>query len=162
ENTREATNVAIQGNGFFMVKGNSGVSYSRAGNFTFDQSGDLVNPAGLKVQGYTAINAATGLPITTGAPTNISVPPGVLRAPQATQGFSTDSNLDSSAATGTVFTTSVQVYDSLGTPHVATITYTKQAAAVGSQWGYEVTVPATEATGAAGATAGTISLGTGT
>ncbi len=37
ENTREATNVAIQGNGFFVVRGASGNSYTRAGNFTLRQ-----------------------------------------------------------------------------------------------------------------------------
>ena len=31
ENTREATNVAIQGNGFFVVRGQSGNVYTRAG-----------------------------------------------------------------------------------------------------------------------------------
>src|SRR6266540_6937212 len=39
ENTREATNVAIQGNGFFVIKSEDGVAYTRAGNFSFDQDG---------------------------------------------------------------------------------------------------------------------------
>ncbi len=42
ENTREATNVAIQGNGFFVVRGSGGNSYTRAGNFTFNSEGKLV------------------------------------------------------------------------------------------------------------------------
>ena len=41
ENTREATNVAIQGNGFFVVRGTDGNSYTRVGNFTFDADGKL-------------------------------------------------------------------------------------------------------------------------
>ena len=44
ENTREATNVAIQGNGFFVVRGSGGNSYTRAGNFTFNSDGKLVSP----------------------------------------------------------------------------------------------------------------------
>jgi flagellar hook protein FlgE len=39
----------------------------------------------------------------------------------------------------------VQIYDALGAPHVATITYTKQAAA--GTWNYAVTVPGAEITG---------------
>ena len=48
ENTREATNVAIQGNGFFVVGGpDGGTSYTRAGNFSFDSDGTLVTPGRL-------------------------------------------------------------------------------------------------------------------
>src|SRR5918993_999197 len=36
QNTREATNVAIQGGGFFVVSNANGRSYTRAGNFTFN------------------------------------------------------------------------------------------------------------------------------
>jgi flagellar hook protein FlgE len=157
ENTREATNAAIQGNGFFLVRGSGGNSYTRAGNFTFDSSGKLVTPDGQYVQGYTGVNATTGAIVTTGAPTDITVPPGVLRPPTATTSFRTQSNLSSAAATGDTFTTAVQIYDSLGAPHVATITYTKQAAA--GTWNYAVTVPGSEITGG---TAGTpFSVGTG-
>src|SRR3954451_1894977 len=84
ENTREATNVAIQGGGFFVVRGSSGNSYTRAGNFTFNSDGKLVSPDGQFVQGYTSVNATTGAIVTTGQPTDITVPPGVLRAPVST------------------------------------------------------------------------------
>jgi flagellar hook protein FlgE len=156
ENTREATNVAIQGNGFFIVRGTGGNSYTRAGNFTFDASGKLVTPDGQFVQGYTQVDAVTGDIVTTGQTTDITVPPGVLRAPVATTSFFTQTNLDASAAVADTFTTSVQIYDSLGEPHVATILYTKTAA---NTWSYEATVPSTEATGTAGTTAGTVRLG---
>ncbi|MBI4265884.1 MAG: flagellar hook protein FlgE [Acidobacteria bacterium] len=156
ENTREATNVAIQGNGFFVVRGASGNSYTRAGNFTFNSDGKLVTPDGQFVQGYTTIDPATGQVITTGQPSDISVPPGILRAPVATTQIRTQTNLDSTAAVGATFTTAVQIYDSIGTPHIATILYTKTAA---NTWSYEVTVPSTEATGTAGTTAGTVRIG---
>jgi len=157
ENTREATNVAIQGNGFFVVRGAGGNAYTRAGNFSFNSDGKLVTPDGYFVQGYTSIDATTGAIITTGQPADITVPPGVLRAPKATTQFRTQTNLDSSAADGATFTTSVQIYDSLGKPHIATILYTKTAA---SSWSYEITVPSTEATGTAGTTVGTVRIGT--
>lgn len=150
ENTREATNVAIQGNGLFVVRGDSGNAYTRAGNFSFNAEGKLVTPDGYFVQGYTATDPVTGAIVTTGTPTDIAVPPGVLRAPVATNTFKTLTNLDAGAATGTTFTTSVRIYDALGESHVATLTYTKQAAA--GAWNYAVTVPGAEIQGG---TAGT-------
>jgi flagellar hook protein FlgE len=159
ENTQESTNVAIQGGGLFVLRDEDGFSYTRAGNFSFDASGNLVSADGLKVQGYTAIDPVTGKVITSGQPTDITVPPGVLRAPKPTTSFSMQTNLNANAPEGTVFTSPVQIYDALGTPHVATITYTKTDEA--GVWDYEVTVPDTEAEGDAGAVDGTISLGTG-
>jgi flagellar hook protein FlgE len=158
ENTREATNVAIQGNGFFVVRGSGGNSYTRAGNFTFNSEGKLVTPDGQFVQGYSQVNATTGAIVTTGQTNDITVPPGVLRAPQPTTSFFTQANLSSGAATADTFTTAVQVYDSLGAPHIATITYTKQAAA--GTWNYAVTVPGADITG--GTTGTPFSVGTGT
>src|SRR6478672_8668617 len=104
ENTREATNVAIQGNGFFVVRNASGTAYTRAGNFSFNSAGKLVTPDGYFVQGYTATDPATGKIITTGQPADITVPPGVLRAPVATTQFKTLSNLNSQAAPNETFT----------------------------------------------------------
>lgn len=155
ENTREATNAAIQGSGFFVVANASGRAYTRAGNFSFDNNGALVTTDGYKVQGWTA-TTATGAINTTGPLTNVVIPPGVLRAPVATSIMSTVTNLDSSAATLTTYTDSVQIFDSLGAPHVATILYTKTAA---NTWSYEITVPAAEATGTAGTTTGTVRIG---
>src|SRR5436190_16356331 len=47
EKTSEATNVAIQGNGFFVLRGGDGhQSFTRAGDFSFDSAGALVTPEG--------------------------------------------------------------------------------------------------------------------
>ncbi len=111
ENTGVPTNVAIQGSGFFVVGAASNRSYTRAGDFSQDANGTLITSDGNPVQGYTAVNPATGAIITTGQPTNIVVPPGVLRAPTATTQFGAASNLDASAAVGDTFTASPQIYD---------------------------------------------------
>src|SRR5438477_4743975 len=71
ENTGVPTNVAIQGNGFFVLGGADARSYTRAGDFSFDANGLLVTPDGRPVQGYTAVDPATGAIITTGQPTDI-------------------------------------------------------------------------------------------
>jgi flagellar hook protein FlgE len=156
ENSREGTNVAIQGNGFFIVRGDAGNSYTRVGNFTFNDEGKLVTPDGQFVQGYTTIDAATGAVVSSGSTSDITVPPGVLRPPVATTQIGTETNLDAAAAIGATHTAAVQIFDSLGKPHVATILYTKTAV---NSWSYEATVPATEATGTAGTAAGTVRIG---
>jgi len=54
--TGVTTDMAIAGEGFFAVEGASigteGIFYTRAGQFSVDHQGYLVNPSGLKVQGY--------------------------------------------------------------------------------------------------------------
>ena len=54
--TDKNTDMAINGNGFFIVSDDGGKTYhyTRAGNFTFDANGNLVNPNGLIVQGWIA------------------------------------------------------------------------------------------------------------
>ena len=156
ENTREATNVAIQGGGFFVVRGNDGNAYTRAGNFSFDSNGTLVSPDGYKVQGWTATNAA-GQIVSTGTPGDVTVPPGVLRAPQATSQLYTRTNLDANAATGSTFTTSVQIYDALGKSHLSTITYTKTGAGA---WSFATTVDGADVTGGTAGTPFTLAAGT--
>jgi flagellar hook protein FlgE len=149
ENTREATNVAIQGNGFFVVRGEAGNAYTRAGNFTFNADGELVTTDGWRVQGYTQVDQATGNVITTGGLTDIVVPPGVLRAPVATTNIRAQINLDASAAvTGAAnYTSSFQVFDALGSPHVVTIDFQKTGAGA---WTYTATVPQADVNGGTG------------
>jgi flagellar hook protein FlgE len=149
QNTATPTNVAIQGNGFFVIKNNQGgLQYTRAGNFTFDPEGNLVSPDGSKVQGYTTVKA-DGTIDSTGQPTDVTVSPGVLQPPKATSLFSAVSNLDATAAAGDTFTSTVQIYDSLGTAHLMTVTFTNAGA---GNWNYAVTVPGVDVTGG---TAGT-------
>jgi len=151
ENSREASNVAIQGSGFFAVKMGSRQAYQRAGNFSFDSAGALVSPDGWRVQGYTQVDPATGAIVTTGQPTDIVIPPGVLRVPTAPTNFRTLINLDANATIDPAnpeFTSSVQVYDALGAAHVVTINFDRSAAGA---WTYTATVPAVDVTGVAGA-----------
>jgi flagellar hook protein FlgE len=156
ESTGISTNVAIQGTGFFMVGDSAHRAYTRAGNFSFDANGQLVTPDGQPVQGYTA-TTSTGAIDTTGQPTNIILPPGVLRSPVATTSFGTVLNLDASAANGDTFTSSAQIYDALGVAHVATISFAKTGAGA---WSYTVTVPGADVSGGTPGTPTTIGSGT--
>jgi flagellar hook protein FlgE len=155
--SRESTNMAIQGDGFFIVNGPHGSAYTRAGVFSFDASGALVTPEGFRVQGYTTINPLTGAVVVTGQPNDIIIPPGLLHAPTTTTLFQAVTNLSADAAVGDTFTTSVQIYDSLGASHVLTVTYTNTGPGA---WSYDVTVPGADV---AGGTPGTpFSIATGT
>ncbi len=151
ENSREATNVAIQGAGFFAVRNGSQVGYTRAGNFSFDDNGVLISPDGWNVQGYTQRDPATGNILTAVAPGDITIPPGVLRAPTATTNVRAQVNLDPNIAIDPAnpeFTTSIQMYDALGSPHVLTVDFNRTGAGA---WTYTVTVPAVDVTGTVGA-----------
>jgi flagellar hook protein FlgE len=60
QTTGRPTDLMIQGDGMFVVKKGAELLYTRAGAFTFDNTGTLVGPSGNRVQGY-AVDAA-GLP----------------------------------------------------------------------------------------------------
>jgi flagellar hook protein FlgE len=110
ETTNTVTDLAINGQGMFIVRdpANNGQFYTRAGQFEFDANSLLVNSDGLEVQGY-AIDAAgnTGALGTITLPNNISTP---LATTELTMGL----NLNSSAAVGDTYDTTISVYDSLG------------------------------------------------
>ncbi len=72
--TTSATDLAVQGNGFFVVSGSDGQTFlTRAGSFVKDGTGNLVNSAGFKLMGYNigpgaATNGSAGLvPVNIGA-----------------------------------------------------------------------------------------------
>jgi flagellar hook protein FlgE len=157
ESTGISTNVAIQGTGLFVIGDVAHRAYTRAGNFTFDANGVLVTPEGLPVQGYTAIDPTTGLIDSDGQPGDIIIPPGVLRSPIPTNLFGTVLNLDASAAAGAAFTSSLQLYDALGVPHVATLNFAKTGPGA---WSYTITVPGEDVSGGTAGTPSTNHTGT--
>ena len=76
-----ATDLAIEGEGFFVMRDGRGLRYTRDGSFTLNQEGALVNSQGLHVQGY-GVDGNFNLETTT--PQNISVPLGKLYIAEAT------------------------------------------------------------------------------
>ena len=157
DKTGVPTDVAIQGGGFFVIGEGVNRTYTRAGDFNFNADGMLVTSSGLPVMGYTAVDPATGDIDTSGAPTAILAPPGVLRAPVATTTIAALTNLDAGAAGGAIYAAPVEVYDSLGLSHVATVTYTKTGPGA---WSYAITVPGAEITGGTAGTPFSIATGT--
>jgi flagellar hook protein FlgE len=135
------SDMALDGNGFFIVEQNGQQSLTRAGNFTVGNSGSLTTQDGQYVLGYPAAN---GVVNTNTNPAPITLPVGATEGAQATQNFSVTANLNSGATVGTTFSTPLEVFDSLGQSHQATITYDKTAT---NSWSYSIALPAGDATG---------------
>jgi flagellar hook protein FlgE len=153
QSTGGPLDAAIQGDGFFVVKSANATEYTRGGSFEVDTNGDLTTASGQFVQGWTAVN---GVLDTNGPVGNITVPTGTLAAPVATTTLSAGLNLDASAAAGTTFSTSLQVYDSLGVAHIATLSFTKTGTA--NQWTYSGSIPATDTTSPSTPVTGTLTF----
>lgn len=97
QNTDKNTDVAIQGDGFFIVSSDSGntYKYSRSGDFKFDAAGNFVDNNGFIVQGWLRDNT-TGLVDATAPIANIKIPPGLTTPANASTQVVVKANLSSS------------------------------------------------------------------
>lgn len=132
--------LAISGNGFFVVRDSTGTtSYTRAGYFGTDKDGNLVNNLGMNMQGY-PVDANGNLQV--GTVSNLSIMSGSIPA-KATSGASFTANFDANAKMPTTTfdptddtsynnTYTTQVFDSLGREHTLTQYFVKTA---DNQWG---------------------------
>lgn len=154
QSTGGPLDAAIQGNGFFVVQTTSGLTeYTRGGSFQTNLQGALTTSTGELVQGWSATNGT----INTNNPIgNITVPSGSLQPPVATQNAALSANLDASAAAGTDYSTSMTVYDSLGTSHVVTFDFTQSSTP--NQWNYTMSFPNGDLTAPGTPTTGTLTF----
>lgn len=124
--TGRSTDVAIQGDGFFVLEQDNERFYSRAGAFVFDEAGNLVAPGGKLVMGWLA-DPTTNL-INSQAPmTQITLPVAQVIEPNVTTAVTIGGNLSADAAVGETSQASIAVYDTLGNAHELTVTFTKAA-----------------------------------
>jgi flagellar hook protein FlgE len=138
QSTGVPTDVAIQGNGFFVGDQNGEQVFIRAGDLTVQSDGTLVSSDGAIIQGYQAVNGAINTNQTPGA---LTISSGTINPPNPTSTASLSLNLDSGTAVNGTFSTALTVYDSLGAAHVLTYNFTNTAA---GQWNYSVTIPAAD------------------
>ena len=133
QSTSSSTDLAINGNGFFVVSDTSGASYlTRAGSFVTDANGNLVNSAGFKLMGYPiASNGVTGMTVNSLANMQvININSSSLQATPSTSGTFTANlpaadavvaaaNLPSANLATSTYSekTSIVAYDDLGTAH---------------------------------------------
>ncbi|MBV8402475.1 MAG: flagellar hook-basal body complex protein, partial [Acetobacteraceae bacterium] len=138
--------LAIAGQGFFAVSEQNGSSnsqptfsteqfYSRAGDFTMDKNGYLVNSAGDFLNGW-AVNPATGA-VSSNALAPIQVGQTVFN-PVATTQMTLSANLPATPAANTPISSQVEVYDALGTAHTVTLNWTQNA---NNDWTVSINAP---------------------
>jgi len=96
QNTDKNTDVAIQGDGFFIVSadGGSTYKYSRSGDFKFDAGGNLVDNNGNIIQGWVRDPDTNKVDSSTPI-SNINIPPGLTTPANSTENVVVKANLDS-------------------------------------------------------------------
>ncbi|QSZ40621.1 flagellar hook protein FlgE [Sulfurimonas aquatica] len=96
QNTDKNTDVAIQGDGFFIVSPDGGntYKYTRAGDFKFDSGGNFVDNGGFIVQGWSR-DDETGVVDTSAPISNINIPPGLTTPANPTEDLVLKANLNS-------------------------------------------------------------------
>jgi flagellar hook protein FlgE len=152
--TETASNMALSGNGFFVTKSSSGSQeYTRSGDFTTNSAGQLTTANGELVQGYPSVD---GVVNTSAALQPLKVS-SVISPAVASTTVGITANLASGTAVGDSATSSsLPIFDSLGTSHTLTVSYTKTAA---NTWTYTASVPSSDITGGTGTTT-TVGSGT--
>ena len=143
ETTSNSMDLAISGNGFFVVRNslNNTLYYTRAGEFHLDNAGRMVNEADLILQGSAG---------------DIVIANGLTAPAQATSNVSLQLNLDASSATpatalpvgpdapanswfaGSNFSSTTTIYDSLGNAHDLIFAYRLSAP---NTWEYRALAP---------------------
>ncbi|MBV2095048.1 MAG: flagellar hook protein FlgE [Candidatus Thiodiazotropha sp. (ex Codakia orbicularis)] len=149
EFTSNNLDLAINGEGFFVMEDTAGdVTYTRAGAFSVDRDGYVVDHTGSRLQIFPRIGT-TGTLFNTGDTTDLNLPV-VSGTPQPTTEVEATLNLSAAETvplvtldpTSPTFTfppdplsynhsTATTIYDSLGTAHTATMFYSKVA---DNQW----------------------------
>lgn len=124
-----STNMAIEGNGFFVVSNDSAngdIYYSRNGQFTIDKNGYLSN-GDYYLQGWPTDADGKVIGATSTAALQTVDTTAISSIAAATTNLSLQANLPADAAIGDSFESELEIYDSLGTTASTTITWTKTA-----------------------------------
>jgi len=146
QSTGVGTDVAIQGNGFFVLKDGEETFFTRAGAFGIDRDGTLVNPAdGMRVQGWMARDLNGEMVINTAGNTqDLIIPVGSKDPAKATQNVNFACNLNKNTpeilegataadiAKGT-WATEFKIYDSFGNTHNLAVSFAR-VAGTPNQW----------------------------
>ncbi len=149
--TSSPTDMSISGNGFFVVSttsdGTGTQEFTRAGNFTPDSAGNLVNAAGLYLQGW-KLDSSGNIPTNTGDLSDVNVSSLMGKAEGTTTlslqaNLQSSSTMDSTYANGDMnagnatpdFQRTFNVYDGQGGSQPLTFSFIKTGA---NQWSYEV------------------------
>lgn len=156
--TDNITDLAIQGQGFFIVNNpksekqeSGGQFYTRVGSFNFDRDGFLSDMSGGHVMGYMADTSGTvtsrlqDIRIVTN-----SIPPSKTKKLSLTLNLDSrekliegDFNIDKAEKTSN-FNNTIAIYDSQGRPHQMTVYYKRTADTDGISWDWHAAIDSTE------------------
>ncbi len=151
ESSPSVLDIAIDGDGFFIVKDGNDTFYTRAGQFGIDKTGYAISPEGKRLQGY--LFSDVGIATSTIGDINIA---SINSQPSDTDNVTINVNLDSRETipaafdvndpdTTSNFSSSITVYDSLGNGHIITIYFRKSVeAAAGNTWEWFAVVDNTD------------------
>jgi flagellar hook protein FlgE len=152
QTTGKGTDLAIQGTGFFVLNDRGTSLFTRAGAFSLDEEGTLVNPAnGMKVQGWMAqeIDGVQFLDVSRSVE-DLVIPVGAKDPARATTVVDFACNLDkripeipedaelSQIRAGT-WSTQIDIYDSFGEKHILQVEFTR-VPGVNNSWNAQVSV----------------------
>jgi len=115
QTTGRSLDLAIDGDGYFIVRQGNANFYTRAGNFYLDNDGTLVNGDGLKIQAYNN-NGVLG---------DVVVNVNAVLPAIATTNINISENLSNQATVGTVFDQQIEVIDEEGNAHRIDVVFTK-------------------------------------
>ena len=144
--TENITDLAINGDGFFRVEAPWGPGYTRDGSFHFDKEGYLINGDEYKVYGFDAKDGKVTTKLSPIKLGNTTIPA------HATDEVKLSMNLDSreevkafdikNPDNTSSFSSSMTVYDNVGTPRLITLYYNK---ADNNTWQYHAVVDGADA-----------------
>ena len=157
QSTGVSTDLAIQGNGFFIMKSGDDTFYTRNGAFSLDSNGTLVNPAnGMRVQGWMAQDVNGEQVLTTAAtPGDLVIPVGSKDPAKETNNVMFACNLNKNTPEilpnanekdimdGT-WATEQKIYDSFGNEHILSVSF-RRVTGNPNQWEATVNVDADNA-----------------
>src|SRR5690242_11951271 len=131
QSTGKLTDMAIQGDGYFVMSDGKQQLFTRDGSFDLGIDGTLENPAnGLHVLGWMP-DPSTGKISTATPPGNITIPLGAGMTGKASTSLTVTGNLDANTNSttgtppGTPYPLSTTVYDTQGNAVPITLSYTK-------------------------------------
>lgn len=128
EASSSPTDIAVSGNGFFIVNenaaGTGNILFTRAGSFRPDRDGNLVNTAGFHLMGWPIANGVVQQTNVLSAMSVLNVG-NLTDVPQATSNVSIGANLSAGAQPTDTFDLAVQVFDLQGGAHNVTLTFNK-------------------------------------
>ena len=134
--TGRSLDLALEGDGFFVVQAGGANFYTRAGAFDIDAAGALVTANGARVMGWLP-DATTGQIDTQQDLAPLVLPTGQVVAPRETENITLGGNLPADAAVGAIVNTSMTVHDAQGTAYDVALRFTKTAA---NQWSIQHSV----------------------